>query len=151
MISKIDNLYELKKLKSLNEIVIEDNPVLVLKESNEILKVLPVKTKDKLITFQSTANLMKNSSTIPIDETEQTSNNASMLAIPNKESSNSLTNMNAANDVIITDDQSTNIIGHIEQEWKSEFGYIIEHGYNGYNTKRLKESKINSGHAENAS
>ncbi len=47
MISKIDYLLELKKLKSLNELVIEDNPVLVLKESNEILRCLPIKIKQK--------------------------------------------------------------------------------------------------------
>jgi len=38
---------ELKKLKSLNELVIEDNPVLVLKESTDILRALPIKIKQK--------------------------------------------------------------------------------------------------------
>jgi hypothetical protein len=47
MISKLDYLLELKKLKSLNELVIEDNPVLVLKESNDILRCLPIKVKLK--------------------------------------------------------------------------------------------------------
>jgi len=47
MISKLDYLLELKKLKSLNELVIEDNPVLVLKESNDILRCLPIKIKQK--------------------------------------------------------------------------------------------------------
>ncbi len=47
MISKLDYLIELKKLKSLNELVIEDNPVLVLKESNDILRCLPIKIKQK--------------------------------------------------------------------------------------------------------
>lgn len=47
MISKLDYLLELKKLKSLNELVIEDNPVLVLKESNDILRCLPIKVKQK--------------------------------------------------------------------------------------------------------
>ena len=47
MISKLDYLMELKKLKSLNELVIEDNPVLVLKESSDILKSLPIKIKQK--------------------------------------------------------------------------------------------------------
>ena len=40
MISKLDYLLELKKLKSLNELVIEDNPVLVLKESGDVLRCL---------------------------------------------------------------------------------------------------------------
>lgn len=47
MISKLDYLMELKKLKSLNELVIEDNPVLVLKESADILRTLPIKIKQK--------------------------------------------------------------------------------------------------------
>lgn len=47
MISKLDYLLELKKLKSLNELVIEDNPVLVLKESADILRSLPLKVKQK--------------------------------------------------------------------------------------------------------
>jgi hypothetical protein len=47
MISKLDYLLELKKLKSLNELVIEDNPVLVLKESADILRCLPIKVKQK--------------------------------------------------------------------------------------------------------
>jgi hypothetical protein len=47
MISKLDYLMELKKLKSLNELVIEDNPVLVLKESSDILRSLPIKIKQK--------------------------------------------------------------------------------------------------------
>ena len=47
MISKLDYLSELKKLKSLNELVIEDNPVLVLKESSDILRCLPIKIKQK--------------------------------------------------------------------------------------------------------
>jgi hypothetical protein len=47
MISKLDYLMELKKLKSLNELVIEDNPVLVVKESSDILRSLPIKIKQK--------------------------------------------------------------------------------------------------------
>ena len=40
------------------------------------------------------------------------------------------------------------IISHIQHEWNQEIDYIIENGYNGFNVKRLKETKIFSGHAE---
>ena len=46
MISSIDHLLEFKKLTSLNELIIEDNPVLFIKEVQEILKTLPIKIKE---------------------------------------------------------------------------------------------------------
>ena len=57
MISKLDYLLELKKLKSLNELVIEDNPVLVLKESGDVLRCLPIKVKLKESRDQKTKPL----------------------------------------------------------------------------------------------
>ncbi len=47
MISKIENLIEIKKIKSLNEIILDDNPVLVLSEALEIMKTLPINNLDK--------------------------------------------------------------------------------------------------------
>lgn len=41
-----------------------------------------------------------------------------------------------------------NIIETISKEWNLEYQYIIDNGFNGYNNKKLKESKIISGHAE---
>ncbi len=41
-----------------------------------------------------------------------------------------------------------NIVSHIQKEWQTEYNFIIENGYNGYHSKRLKDSKIVSGHAE---
>ena len=45
MISKIDHLIELKKIKHLSELIIEDNPVLVLREAIELTKSIPIKLK----------------------------------------------------------------------------------------------------------
>ena len=61
MISKIDHLIELKKIKHLSELIIEDNPVLVLREAIELTKSLPIKLK------QSKEN--KKQLTFPIEET----------------------------------------------------------------------------------
>lgn len=41
-----------------------------------------------------------------------------------------------------------NIVSHIQKEWQTEYNFIVENGYNGYHSKRLKDSKIVSGHAE---
>jgi len=41
-----------------------------------------------------------------------------------------------------------NIVSHIQKEWLTEYNFIVENGYNGYHSKRLKDSKIVSGHAE---
>lgn len=276
MISKLDYLNELKKLKSLVELIIEDNPVLVLKESAEILKTLPVKyRKEKEVKDnkdwlkekekeaskererESSVNLLQKSSShklkdvisqtpsvVMIKEKEKTGtatlkdnpynsphhnlhkssaelNNYSINSTDKKRSglpeittlesatwnpmqsyynSNNFTNINN-NDKITTlineqttnnidgekdnnqnipteimnstgnnfkinkkvqnsshqtvnntssnqHEQSINIIKHIEKEWILEYNYIKENGYNGYNNKRLKESKIISGHAE---
>jgi hypothetical protein len=43
MISKLDYLIEIKKLKSLNDLIIEDNPVFSLKDASEILRTLPMR------------------------------------------------------------------------------------------------------------
>lgn len=40
------------------------------------------------------------------------------------------------------------VISHIKNEWNQEINYIKENGFNGYNIKRLKETKMLSGHAE---
>jgi len=57
MISKIENLVEIKKIKTLHEIILDDNPVLVLSEALEILKTLPINNIDK----DKSNNIMFNS------------------------------------------------------------------------------------------
>jgi hypothetical protein len=48
-ISRLEYLIELKKLKNLMDLIIEDNPVLSQKEAPELLKGLPVRNKPRLL------------------------------------------------------------------------------------------------------
>lgn len=177
MISKIENLTEIKKLKILTELIIEDNPVLVLKEAAEILKTLPLKVKNssKDTSSKESSQSLKIADKLKKDEIISISNTNNNLSkqiksvSPEKKSHHSLSvltgiealpEINLDKDIKIkgqnvenkgeeiTEDQSNNIISHIEKEWKTEYEYIVENGFNGYNTKILKESKIVSGHAE---
>ena len=165
MISKIDHLIELKKIKHLSELIIEDNPVLVLREAIELTKSLPIKLK------QSKEN--KKQLTFPIEETSNMNmtlvnkfdkeNMVKNDHIETKLSSNALfhnTNQTSSNINIQVnsyeaneskgkiEDQSISIIKHIEKEWMQELAFIKKNGFNGYNCKKLKETKIVSGHAE---
>jgi leucine-rich repeat-containing protein 49 len=165
MISKIENLTEIKKLKILTELIIEDNPVLVLKEAAEILKTLPLKvknpskdtsSKESSQSLKKPDRLKKEDSQLKLGSPEKKSHH-SLSAITGIES---LPEINLEKEIKIkgqnienkgeeiTEDQSNNIISHIEKEWTTEYNYIVENGFNGYNTKILKESKIVSGHAE---
>lgn len=298
MISKLDYLIELKKLKSLNELVIEDNPVLVLKESNDILRCLPIKIKQKdlrdqknkpnsplttgIVSHTSSAggNLNKNLQGTPNQQNNSNSNYySSSLLKSNYSMNNDLNNnlsglgtINSGNPLSISQNNVTsglvlnnnlintgnvngtmfqtnksnqfiigkknlskfnffyifktnylldehsnislqnnnlgpsslanppsasvignsqtsvnsnatdfkittsllsgnpsstqmnynpnnnateassadiaNIVSHIQKEWQTEYNFIVENGYNGYHSKRLKDSKIVSGHAE---
>lgn len=195
MISKIDNLSELKKAKTLSELIIEDNPVLVLRESHEIIKTLPLKNKTHKDSNGSVVSALQKDSSNGLKlkvkdsplkmskkddnpnfsnfNTELNTISSPKLKKLNSSKTNHLPEINTndhTNDQKddyrndhhfpslnsnftfkseeISQTQSSNIISHIEKEWTNEFSYITENGYNGYNTKRLKESKIISGHAE---
>jgi hypothetical protein len=125
MISKIENLIDIRKLKSLQELIIEDNPVLLTQESIEALRYLPIKNKY-----------------IPVEtETDITSSKQSLQPII-------YSNKVLIKQDEITETQSASIINHIRLEWENEYKYIIDNGYNGFNSKRLRESKISSGHVE---
>ena len=186
MISKLDNLVELKKAKTLIDLIIEDNPVIVLKESVEILKTLPIKSKQpnnkesngslsipspsfnppinlngKKLSEKFTINSKKeievnnllnsNSNTSTIIGKSKTLENNEQLPEINLDSVNKII-IQPKNIVFKSEEispaQTKNVISFIEKEWQSEYNYIVDNGYNGYNTKRLKESKIVSGHAE---
>lgn len=259
MISKVEYLHEFKKLKSLTELIIEENPVLVIKESYEIVKSLPIRTKQKItapaipggiintsnfnttiaILPKNTTNFLEislkkepenangkelkdnsigtNSSSfkpkiklsdklsrhnssilssardsVPLTTSIQTTsknNNLVIQPVPNLIQPNNNNYFNFISSVqgnhstgiipklppklpinqnsvsttapsehaqsqIIAgaSTASTNamdqVIKHIQQEWGLEMDYIVENGYNGYNIKRLKETKLFSGHAE---
>jgi leucine-rich repeat-containing protein 49 len=213
MISKLEFLLEIKKLKSLTELIVEDNPVLVLKESSDLIKGLPIKVKNnkelmnEMININNNNLLNKRKDSNQRNQIESINSTLggfkenSLSTLPIRRDSNSIKDLkrvinNESNNTISTfspvlkksnlinrelpeilidqmntpsikeedvinlnndknifanhlDETSTsNIISHIEKEWHYEFKYICDNGYNGYNTKRLKESKIVSGHAE---
>lgn len=165
MISKIDHLIELKKIKHLCELIIEDNPVLVLREALELTKSLPVKVKQskdskKQLNFPIDENTNMNMTLVNKFDKENMVKNDH---IETKLSSNSLfpNNNQSSSNINIqintyepsenkgkTEDQSISIIKHIEKEWLQELAFIKKNGFNGYNCKKLKETKIVSGHAE---
>lgn len=200
--------------------IIEDNPVLSLKESNEIIKFLPIKTKNKdkisdkellripeksdssaaikqnnslnnQIQHKTLTNLSKsikikenkdddnykkvnqiyqNMENIGGDNTNTPNivddiigNSTPILAQKNinfiENISNSLgvlanrysynpNEKQAINEIKQTEENIDNILKHIEIEWQEEIKYIKENGFNGFSIKKLKETKIVSGHAE---
>jgi hypothetical protein len=236
MISKLEYIIELKKCTNLNELMIDDNPVIVLKETSEILKVLPVTLKknysnnnkntqsSKNIFIKNNLNNDEGGLSIPPIIKQQNSNfspilvnkkhlnnthtngfNINKISSPNKNiynnnnnnnelqnfpklhlnnntNNNSIYTGNNSNQIIINNTNNQNsyintqnnitnnninkndkdnyasmainteetnkIISQIKIEWIDEFNYIKTNGFNGYNSKRLKESKIISGHAE---
>jgi len=201
-------------------LIIEDNPVLSLKESNEIIKFLPIKTKNKdkisdkellripeksdssaaikqnnslnnQIQHKTLTNLSKsikikenkdddnykkvnqiyqNMENIGGDNTNTPNivddiigNSTPILAQKNinfiENISNSLgvlanrysynpNEKQAINEIKQTEENIDNILKHIEIEWQEEIKYIKENGFNGFSIKKLKETKIVSGHAE---
>lgn len=186
MISKLDYLSDLKKLKNLAELIIEDNPVLMLKESYEIVKLLPVKNKSCSTINTNSKNPKSSNSSLnklhssPIksqieifndntvhkrqgfsnmikglpDISDNTLNvSYSEVNINANNNKDDICDVNPTNNINlesggVSEADSDNIINHIEKEWRVEYTYIIDNGYNGYGPKRLKESKIVSGHAE---
>lgn len=269
VINSLDNLSELKKLKSLSEIILEENPFLNFKESQEILKTLPLRFKSKTNPLNNDTSQMQtiplNHSTLPNKKNSQNnvmiskntdktntinssfnnlgngngnginiySNYNSNYGIQNKDdkksrglekiklnplsssstikygsnnltsSINNHTNNNNSNSGMIhlgvnnnsnksglinfsnnvrktsvnfnintsnlnnsniinntslnekilgkndkSDKGLDKIIFHIKKEWVDEYNFILSNGNNGYIAKRLKETKMISGHAE---
>ena len=164
MISKIDHLIELKKIKHLTELIIEDNPVMVLREALELTKNLPIKIKQKESGKKQQSFPLEEMNTLNITlankvEKEKTSE-VTEPKLGNSLHNNNYINVAASNSNLPgvqhetiekpskIEDQSTNIIKHIEKEWLQELTFIRKNGFNGYNCKKLKETKIVSGHAE---
>jgi hypothetical protein len=85
---------ELKKLKSLNDLIIEDNPV-ILKDTVDIMKSLPIRYIPKLVTesvnIKTTSNFQKDEIlTLPdIVETPKPNRSSSNSSVKNKPSNNS--------------------------------------------------------------
>lgn len=196
LISKVEFLYEFKKMKSLNELLLEENPVLIIKESCSVLKLLPLKGNSfglshclNLEQQQSGSNVLsqwntegmvkceKNYEKLDNQSQSQVSKivskskrklsdklSKSNLCIKEKDqieltkskvislSNTNITNITSTNPNP-TSSQPTKlsfneILTHIKKEWEEEKEYIQINGYDGYNIKRLKETKVFSGHAE---
>lgn len=163
MISKIEFLQEFKKLKKLSEIFIEDNPVLFLKDSYQKLVPLPIQFKDpqQLQQYMNSKkkdptplNLSSNNTSNPLANSTNSKSSSNLLKASNKngETNNSsktimstIENQEGTN---LTEEERTKIIEKIKYEWDLEYRYITENGFNGYNIKKLKETKIQLCHVE---
>ena len=224
MISKIEFILEFKKLKRIEELYIEGNPVIFIKDACKKFYNLPLKFKDQA-QFQifknntnannqsnnnnnnglnnsvsqlksnisskntngasndmnnikhansnsnfistSTNNIKgaKNSNFDEIKKSENSNNNngentqaktKSNQSTRNDSLSNSNLNYNKNNggnnnkndQDNLSEEEREKLLVKIENEWKVEFRYIINNGFNGYSIKKLKETKMQLCHAE---
>ena len=61
---------------------------------------------------------------------------------------NSSNNNNKSDQDNLSEEERERLLSKIENEWKLEYKYIINNGFNGYNIKKLKETKMQLCHAE---
>ena len=231
MISKIEFILEFKKLKRIEELYIEGNPVIFIKDAYKKFYNLPLKFKDQA-QFQifknnsssnnpnnnNTNNGLNNSSnqlkssisgkatngaTNDINNIKHANSNSNFintssnnlkggknpnfdevkkLENPNNINNNnnvesnqtkSKSNQSTRNDSLsnsnlnynnnnrnnggnnnkndqdnLSEEEREKLLVKIENEWKVEFRYIINNGFNGYSIKKLKETKMQLCHAE---
>ena len=164
MISKIDFILEFKKLRRLEELYIEDNPVILLKDAYQKIMYLPLKFKDP--------NLLKHLKSLNENNNNNNNNNNknsyNINNINNRQINSSISKQSKNLKVSNLDDKSTRsqsgnfdnnknnndenerniLINKIEKEWDMEYKYIIENGFNGFNSLKLKETKMQLCHAE---
>ena len=144
-ISKIESLYEFKKLKKLEELILEDNPIILSKEALDFLKTLQIECPFPYYN----KNHHMNSSTLIQNKRENINlnfNSKTTIKKQNKKlfSSNSALLIKNEKSII-----SNAIKVHpIKELWKEEYSYIIKLGYNGYNKKRYKEINILQGYVD---
>ena len=228
MISKIEFILEFKKLKRIEELYIEGNPVIFIKDAYKKFYNLPLKFKDQAqfqifknnsspnnqannnnnnnglnnsvnqlkssvsskntngaindnnnikhansnSNFVSTStNNIKGAKNPNFDEVKKAENsnvNTNSETSQTKSKSNqstrndSLSNSNLnynnnnrnnggnnKNDPDnLSEEEREKLLIKIENEWKVEFRYIINNGFNGYSIKKLKETKMQLCHAE---
>ena len=230
MISKIEFILEFRKLKRIEELYIEGNPVIFIKDAYKKFINLPLKFKDQaqFELFKNNINLNNNAinNMNSISETPRSNNNyningnnqnkgknlnggtinsttsknnlTSSTQIPSlkknktsheenikseisskssngsntlaktkskqstrNETFNSTDNnnnnnqKNKNNDSIdkgdkdnLTDEERERLLSKIDNEWKIEYKYIVNNGFNGYSIKKLKETKMQLCHAE---
>ena len=229
MISKIEFILEFKKLKRIEELYIEGNPVIFIKDAYKKFYNLPLKFKDQAqfqiyknntngnnqnnnnnglnnsvsqlksnISSKSTngatndsnnikhansnsnfvststsnikggkstnfdevkksensnSNSNNNDNNQPKTKTNQSARNESLtnsnLYYNNNNRNNGGNNNNTKNDQDnLSEEEREKLLVKIENEWKVEFRYIINNGFNGYSIKKLKETKMQLCHAE---
>ena len=209
MISKIEFILEFKKLRRIEELYIEGNPVIYIKDVYTKFYSLPLKFKDQTqyelyknnissnnnnTLNNSVNNLLKNNNlSNKINNSNGASQNstlkrASMNSLKNEKicileenkkfemnniinnnfiqskskkstRNNSLSNNSNNNNINnggnkdneqenLSNEERENLINKIRNEWKIEFKYIINNGFNGYIIKKLKETKMQLCHAE---
>ena len=219
MISKIEFIFEFKKLKRIEELYIEGNPVIFIKDAYKKFYSLPLKFKDQaqfqifrnninsnnintnclnnsLNQFKnnikinnggpneninirhtnsnsnflsSSTAITKNSKISSLDEnnkielnnngiTNNTNNNKLKLkqstrndSLSNNPNSNSNKNgggNNKGEQDNLSEEEREKLLNRIENEWKGEFKYLVNNGFNGYSNKKFKDSKMQLCHAE---
>ena len=164
MISKIDFILEFKKLRRLEELYIEDNPVILLKDAYQKFIYLPLKFKDpNLLKHFKSLNENNNNNVNNINNNINNNNNKQINSLNSKQSKNlKVSNFddkstrsqngnfdnNKNNNDNLTENERNNLINKIEKEWDMEYKFIVENGFNGFNIKKLKETKMQLCHAE---
>jgi len=226
MISKIEFILEFKKLKRIEELYIEGNPVIFIKDAYKKFYNLPLKFKDQaqfqIFKNNSSSNSQNNNnnglnnsvnqlkSSVSSKNTNgaindnnsnikhaNSNSNFVSTSINNikggkgqnfdevKKAENSNVNTNSEtsqtktksnqstrNDSLsnsnlnynnnrnnggnnknndpdnLSEEEREKLLIKIENEWKVEFRYIINNGFNGYSIKKLKETKMQLCHAE---
>lgn len=147
-IAKVEYLIEIQKLKSIYEVSLEDNPVLSIKESEEIMKSFSRIIKNNpLLLCSSTKNILTTSiqkshdsmrCISPSLNNHSSNNNTSFL-------SNSIQGLPNCD---LSDLKSAHMINSIQTKWENEYLKLLKLGYTGYNNKRIKEITVIFGHAE---
>ena len=129
MITKIEFLDTFRKLNSLQELYIEDNPVLSISDSFQKLLSLPLRFRDQnnYQKFQSLKNQLTNNK--------------------QKEDFKTILSSKNSNDDLPEEEREKRI-NKIRAEWEKEYQFIVSNGFNGYNTKKIKETKMQLCHVE---
>ena len=145
-ISKIESIYEFKKLKKLEELILEDNPIIKSKEAIDFLKTLPI---EGIFQYNNKNHYILSSTLIQNSKRDNGNLNFTNKTTIKKQNKKLFSSHSALQ---IKNEKS--IINHsikihpIKELWKEEYSYIIKFGFNGYNKKKYKEINILQGYVD---